>query len=124
MLPLERISDGEVQALAFGEAREVEISALGVIARVVYDEAPVNSQDEEIKIVSDTHTCTYGKVCEELACIKSLPYSIAKNVIFERFPCLAECPYITGINKESAIERTEQTRAVFKIENAFQVTHV
>ena len=84
MLPLEWISDGEVQALAFGEAREVEISALGVIARVVYDEAPVNSQDEEIEVVSDTYTSTYDKVGEDLTCIKPLSYSIAENIISER----------------------------------------
>ena len=102
------------------------IAAL-LTARIMEDKAPIESEYEEIKVVSDTYACSYGKVRKEFVSLKLTIQTITQILVVRirlRSCLILECPHITCIQEHSTIKRAEQTRTIFKIENALQITYV
>ena len=63
---LERISNSEMQGLALTEAGYIEIARLACIVRTVDGQAPIETDNQEAHIVTQTDTGAYCKLIDKL----------------------------------------------------------
>ena len=99
--------------LSLAERRDVEITALAGIVGHMNAYSPIQSDDEEIEVVSETYTCTEGYLIEDVGKVKL--------VLTVKILVLTQCPNIPRVEEYRAMKVSKQTRAVFQVGLQLQV---
>ena len=63
---LERIADGEVEGVGILETTDVEVTRLTSIVRHVKTDTPVETDNQEVKVVTNTDACAKSQFTEEV----------------------------------------------------------
>lgn len=112
-LTLERIAYGEMESLIVLEAVVVEIARLARIERHVQTDTPIETQNEEIEVVTQSDTGVQRQIVEETA-KRELTIGKYSTGVFVLI-ILIEVPDVTGIEEESTMKTAKQLATVFEV---------
>ena len=92
--------------------------------------APVESQDEEVEVITYADAYSHGKVVQEFACFEVASVHALQEIVGLLVACrleiyvTIECPHIAGIYKQGSIERAKEVRTIFQIHDKLHIAHV
>ena len=112
---LERITHSEVEAKIIFELTNVEVGGNACVVGDMDADTEVETQDEEVEVVTDAETCTDSKVFEEFTG-SEFSTRMIRVVVHE--------PHIASIDKEGTLDGVEDGESVFGIKLQFEVARL